>query len=82
MIEIGAYEAKTRISEPIKAEAGETVVVPRRGRCVARIVPEPALRRVRVRVRETLERVLRGRDARPPLRTAEIPATRDEGRRL
>ena len=41
MIEVGTYEAKTRLSELIdKAEAGETVVITRHGRPVARLVPE------------------------------------------
>lgn len=81
MIEVGTYEAKARLSELIdKAEAGEVVVITRHGRPVARIVPEPALRRDRIR--DTVERMLRERDRRPPVSIAEILAMRDEGRRF
>lgn len=81
MIEVGTYEAKARLSELIdKAEAGETVVITRHGRPVARLVAEPELRRARIR--DTVERMLRERDRRPPVSAAEILAMRDEGRRF
>lgn len=81
MIEVGTYEAKARLSELIdKAEAGETVVITRHGRPVARLVPEPALRRARVR--ETIELMLRERQARTPTSVAELLSMRDEGRRF
>jgi prevent-host-death family protein len=39
-IEIGAFEAKNRLSELLRAaEAGRSVVITRRGRPVARLVP-------------------------------------------
>lgn len=39
-IEIGAFEAKNRLSELLRAaEAGRSVVITRRGRAVARLVP-------------------------------------------
>lgn len=81
MVEVGTYEAKARLSELIdKAEAGETVIITRHGRRVARLVPEPELHRNRVR--ETVALMLRERDAREPVSTADILAMRDEGRRF
>ena len=48
MIEVGTYEAKTRLSELIdKVEAGETVVITRHGRPVVRLVAEEGVRRAR-----------------------------------
>ncbi len=39
-LEVGAFEAKNRLSELLRAaEAGRTVVITRRGRAVARLVP-------------------------------------------
>jgi len=39
-IEIGAFEAKNRLSELLRAaEAGRSIVITRRGRPVARLVP-------------------------------------------
>lgn len=39
-IEIGAFEAKNRLSELLRAaEAGRSIVITRRGRAVARLVP-------------------------------------------
>jgi len=39
-IEIGAFEAKNRLSELLRAaEEGRSVVITRRGRAVARLVP-------------------------------------------
>lgn len=40
IIEIGAFEAKNRLSELLRAtEAGRSFVITRRGRAVARLVP-------------------------------------------
>jgi len=39
-LEVGAFEAKNRLSELLRAaEAGRPVVITRRGRAVARLVP-------------------------------------------
>ena len=39
-IEVGAFEAKNRLSELLRvAEAGRSVVITRHGRAVARLVP-------------------------------------------
>jgi prevent-host-death family protein len=81
MIQVATYEAKARLSELIdKAEAGETVVITRHGRPVARLVPEPELRRARVQ--ESVELMLRERQGRPTVPVAELLAMRDEGRRF
>jgi prevent-host-death family protein len=81
MIEVGTYEAKARLSELIdKAEAGETVVITRHGRPVARLVSEPATRRARAR--EIFERMWAERQRRPTLTVAEMLGMRDEGRRF
>lgn len=40
LVEIGAFEAKNRLSELLRAtEAGRSFVITRRGRAVARLVP-------------------------------------------
>ncbi len=40
VIEVGAFEAKNRLSELLRdAEAGRTIVITRHGRPVARLVP-------------------------------------------
>lgn len=76
---VGAFEAKTHLSELLAAvEQGETVVITRRGRPVARLVPEPAapdraaaiarLRALRARVDGALG-------------LEDILSARDEGRR-
>ena len=81
MVEVGTYEAKARLSELLdKVEAGETVVITRRGRAVARLVPEPELRGARVRA--TIEQMRQERAGRPAMSRDEIRAMRDEGRRF
>lgn len=81
MIEVGTKEAKARLPELIeKVEAGETVVITRHGRRVARLVAEPETSRAQIR--ETVERMLRERESRPPVPITELLAMRDEGRRF
>jgi prevent-host-death family protein len=81
MVAVGTHEAKARLCELIdKAEAGETVVVTRHGRPVARLVPEPEMRRARAR--EVFERMWAERRNRPALTIAEMLEMRDEGRRF
>ena len=79
MREIGAFEAKTHLSELLAAaEAGESITITRRGTAVARLVPAgqgdraPALARV-----AALRRRLTGGALTPE----EILSARDEGRR-
>ncbi|MFN3673970.1 MAG: type II toxin-antitoxin system Phd/YefM family antitoxin [Bosea sp. (in: a-proteobacteria)] len=92
MITVGAFEAKTKFSELLdRVAGGEEVVVTRRGKTVARIVPEglpdaEAERKAREakavevladirRVREML------RDQGVHFTVDDIIAARDEGRR-
>jgi prevent-host-death family protein len=78
MREIGAFAAKTHLSELLAAvEAGEEITITRRGRAVARLVPvaaapgrEAALARI-----AALRARTRG------LTVADILSARDEGRR-
>ncbi|MEM6354403.1 MAG: type II toxin-antitoxin system prevent-host-death family antitoxin [Pseudomonadota bacterium] len=81
MREIGAFEAKTHLSKLLEAaEAGETILITRHGRPVARIGPveaDDAGRRIRAldRLRTIRERI----GAR--LTAEDILSARDEGRR-
>jgi prevent-host-death family protein len=83
-VSIGAYDAKTRLSELLdRVERGEQIVITRHGKPVARLVPEGGHDRAAARAAvarlfalgEQLAR--RGVD----LSDAEIRALRDEGRR-
>jgi prevent-host-death family protein len=81
MIEVGTYEAKTRLSELIdRAEAGETVVITRHGKPVVRLVAEEEVRRARVG--EIFDRMFAERAKRPKVTAKEILEMRDEGRRF
>ncbi|MFV0303230.1 MAG: type II toxin-antitoxin system Phd/YefM family antitoxin [Paracoccus sp. (in: a-proteobacteria)] len=82
MREVGAFEAKTHLSELLAAaEAGESVLITRRGTPVARLVPagggdrrQAALARM-----AALRSRLAARSV--PLDAVEILSARDEGRR-
>ena len=81
MREVGAFEAKTHLSELLAAaEAGETVTITRRGTPVARLVPVAGATRA-----EALQRLTRMRSRLaqhgPALSREEILSARDEGRR-
>ena len=78
--EIGAFEAKTHLSALLDAvAAGETVIITKRGRPVARLVPHDAAdREDRGRAVAAL-RALRRRIGWASV--DEILALRDEGRR-
>ena len=42
MVKVGSYEAKTRLSALLaKVEAGESIIITRHGREIARLVPPP-----------------------------------------
>jgi prevent-host-death family protein len=81
---IGAYDAKTRLSELLdRVESGEQIVITRHGRPVARLVPEggrdiaeavAALDRITARRKELARQGVR-------ISQTEIRAWRDEGRR-
>lgn len=78
MREVGAFEAKTHLSELLAAvEAGETVTITRRGKAVAWLVPVPRDSSGRL---AALTR-LRALGARTGMTAAEILSMRDEVRR-
>jgi prevent-host-death family protein len=67
MKEVGAFEAKTRLGQLLDwVEAGEEVVITRRGKVVARMVPPNAVddpergRRAAARIREMRKGVTLG----------------------
>jgi prevent-host-death family protein len=81
---VGAYDAKTRLSELLdRVEKGEQIIITRHGRPVARLVPERS--QDVARAIEALDRITarRGRLAQCGVRITrdEIRAWREEGRR-
>jgi len=81
---IGAYDAKTRLSELLaRVERGEQIVITRHGRPIARLIPEGG--HDRAAAMAALERITARRKdlaaAGVRLTQAEIRAMRDEGRR-
>ncbi len=79
MRQVGAFEAKTHLSELLAAvEAGEEITITRRGRAVARLVPvaPPAAGRG-----AALARIAALRKRTRGLTVADILSARDEGRR-
>lgn len=78
-VTVGAYEAKTKLSELLdRVEQGETITITRHGKVVAELGPPPEARRERIR--QAIERgraLRRGHD----ITWDEIRAWRDEGRR-
>lgn len=83
MREIGAFEAKNRLGALLdRVEQGEEIVITRRGKAVARLVPEGS-RSSRKEARAALDRI-RERGAAMklgPFDWTEWKAYRDEGRR-
>ena len=78
MREVGAFEAKTKLGELLAAvEAGEEVRITRRGRPVARLVPDRGEdgRREALAALEAMRARLTGRMSRE-----EVLSARDEGR--
>lgn len=79
MREVGAFEAKTHLSELIAAvEAGETVMITRRGRPVAQLVPVKAPSSSRTVALERLRHLRAGLSG---IARDDILSARDEGRR-
>lgn len=80
MLEVGTYEAKTRLSQLLeRVAAGETVTITNRGKAVARLVPVEEDRHAELR--ELVEQMLAERDKRPRATVEELISARDEGRR-
>lgn len=84
MREIQASEAKTHLPRLLdEVERGETIVITRHGRPIARIVPEVSRRQAEIaRAVEDLRALRRSIAARGEgLSWEELKAFRDEGRR-
>ena len=80
MREVGAYEAKTHLAALLDAVAnGETVVITRRGRPIARIVPAATVDRSDTA--DLISRMKAARDTRARMTRDEILEARDAGRR-
>jgi prevent-host-death family protein len=80
MREVGAFEAKTHLSELIAAvEAGETVTITRRGRAVARLMPVVDAGASRAAAAERIHALRAG--LKGTLSAADLLSARDEGRR-
>lgn len=78
MREVGAFEAKTHLSELLAdVEAGAIVTITRRGKPVARLVPVTASAPDRLAAIRRLQRL--GNSVR--MSTTEVLEARDEGRR-
>lgn len=79
MREVGAYEAKTHLASLLEAVAsGETVVITRRGKPIARLVPAADVAKD---VPALIARMKAARASRARMSRIEILAARDEGRR-
>jgi len=79
MREIGAYEAKTHLASILDAVAGgETVVITRHGKAIARLVPVVASD---TDTAALIARMNAARKARASMSRAEILEARDQGRR-
>ena len=80
MREIQASEAKTHLPQLLDdVEGGETVVITRHGRAVARLVPDEAIRRAeRAEAIATIKALRKGMGK---ISVEELISMRDEGRR-
>ena len=84
MREIQASEAKTHLPRLLdEVERGETIVITRHGRAIARIVPEVSRRQAEIAAAVADLRALRGSIAArgESLSWDKLKAFRDEGRR-
>jgi prevent-host-death family protein len=80
MREVGTYEAKTHLPELLKeVQAGETIVITRRGTPIARLVP--VADRAEVDVPSVIDRIQHARARRQKVSVEEILAAREEGRK-
>ncbi len=80
MIEIQASEAKTHLPRLLdEVERGETLIITRHGRRIARLIPEPDLRQAEVEQAIANIRAMASRSA--GITVEELLSARDEGRR-
>jgi prevent-host-death family protein len=78
MREIQASEAKTHLPQLLdEIERGESIIITRHGRPIARLIPEPSIRR-EARA-ETVERLKALRATMPSVPLDELLAMRHEG---
>ncbi|MFZ2871651.1 type II toxin-antitoxin system Phd/YefM family antitoxin [Zavarzinia sp.] len=78
MREIQSSEAKTHLPQLLDAvERGETIVITRHGRAIARLVPEVEGRAAEVR--KAMERIEAFRQTMPRLTVEDILSARHEG---
>lgn len=78
MREVQIADAKAHLPQLIDAvERGETVIITRHGRAVARIVPETESRTSQTR--QTMQEIAAFRQTMPRLSLAEIQETKHEG---
>jgi prevent-host-death family protein len=78
--EIQASQAKTHLTQLLdEVERGETVVITRHGRPIARLVPETASRQAEIR--QAIEQIKALRRKMPTLSAAERRALIEAGRR-
>lgn len=76
---IQASEAKTHLPRLLDdVERGETLIITRHGRAIARLVPEVAADRTEIR--KALDDLLGRRKHAPRITVEEILSARDEGR--
>ena len=79
MREIQASEAKTHLPRLLdEVERGDTIVITRHGRPIARLVPEVPRRQAEIRA--AIDDIKAFRHGRPALSSAERRALIDEGR--
>jgi prevent-host-death family protein len=80
MREIQASEAKTHLPRLLDdVERGETLIITRHGRAIARIIPE--LDRQQEKVDEAMEAIRNLRKRTGRIKLDELLSARDEGRR-
>ena len=80
MREIQASEAKTHLARLLdEVERGETIVITRHGRAIARLVPDTARRAAEIRA--AIDDLKALRRSMPPLTAAEQRALIEDGRK-
>ncbi len=78
MREIQASVAKTHLAQLLdEVERGETIVITRHGRAIARLIPDPDHRRAEIR--EAIENIKAFRQRNGRISIAEILSARHEG---
>jgi len=78
MREVQSSDAKARLAQILdEVERGETIIITRHGRPIARIVPEADSREAETR--RTMERIRAFRQTMPHLSVSEILSARHEG---